>query len=120
AGNNGGIVRSVGSPTPCAAPGCSNWANATPSAAAWGGKTPVTVDNKVLGTLEPAQRAVPGLVTFGGRLFAARNTTAGPQLWSCNPALGANAQQCEPGDWSLVAANSSGDAQLTQFNDAGN
>ena len=55
---------------------------------------------------------------FGGRLFAGRNTTTGPQLWSCDPAAGANPTRCEPGDWQLVAANSAGDPLLTQFNDA--
>ena len=119
--NNGGIARSVGStPAPCTAPGCATWSNSTPSAAAWGAKTAVTVDKTVLGALEPAQRAVPAMVPFGGRFFAARNTTTGPQLWSCNPALGADAAQCEPGDWALVAPNSSGDPQLTQFNNTGN
>ena len=118
--NNGGIARSVGSPTPCATPGCANWANATPSPATWTAKTSVTIDKTVLGALEPAEKAVPGMVAFGSRFFAARNTTTGPQLWSCNPALGADPAQCESGDWSLVAPNSSGDTQLTQFNNASN
>src|SRR4051812_1103455 len=118
--NNGGIARSVGPPAPCASTGCANWVDATPSAPAWSAKTSITVDGAVLGTLEPAQRAVPALVAFGGRLFAARNTTTGPQLWSCEPALGSMPQQCEPGDWALVAPNSTGDAQLTQFDAAGN
>ena len=33
-----------------------------------------------------------------------------------NPALGAAPDRCEPGDWTLVAANTTGDAQLSQFN----
>jgi len=118
--NNGGIVRSVGAPVPCSTPGCATWSNATPSAAAWSAKTSVTVDGLTVGSLQPAQRAVPAMVAFGGRLFAGRNTTTGPQLWSCNPAAGSNAQQCEPGDWTLVAPNSSGDPQLTQFGSSGN
>jgi hypothetical protein len=118
--NNGGIARSVGSPSPCAAPGCANWANATPSAPAWAALSSVTVDSTVLGALEPSRRAVPAMVVFGGRLFAARNTTAGPQLWSCDPSLGTDALQCEPGDWSLVAPNTSGDSRLSQLNDPGN
>src|SRR5205814_5628799 len=71
--NNGGMARSVGTPSPCAAPGCSNWQNATPTSAAWTGKTSVTMSN--VAEIEPAQRAVPGLVNFGSRFFAARNTT---------------------------------------------
>jgi hypothetical protein len=60
------------------------------------------------------------MVSFGGHLFAARNTTTGPQLWSCNPARSGDAAQCDPGDWSLLAPNTSGDTRLTQFNDASN
>ena len=70
--------------------------------------------------LEPADRAVPSMVTFGGHLFAARNTTTGPQLWSCDPTRTGDTAQCDPGDWSLVAPNTSGDTRLTQFNDATN
>ncbi|HZX96210.1 MAG TPA: hypothetical protein VFE90_16945 [Myxococcales bacterium] len=118
--NNGGIARSVGAPTTCASSGCANWANATPAPSSWSGLSSVTVDSTALGALEPWQRAVPGMVAFGGRLFAARNTTTGPQLWSCNPAGGADPLQCEPGDWTLVAPNTSGDARLTQLNQSGN
>ncbi|HYY51616.1 MAG TPA: hypothetical protein VE755_02035, partial [Myxococcales bacterium] len=118
--NNGGIARSVGAPAPCTATGCPNWANATPSASAWSAKTAVTVDGTVLGSLQPSQRAMPAMVPFGGQLFAARNTTSGPQLWSCDPSKGSDPEQCEPGDWSLVAPNSTGDVQLTQFDSTGN
>ena len=120
AANNGGIARSVGSPTPCAAPGCSNWVDATPSAAAWGAKTAVLPDNVTQGAIDPSQRAVPAMVSFGGRIFAARNTQDGPQLWSCNPAIAGDSLQCDPADWTLIARNSFGDSQLTQFNDIGN
>jgi hypothetical protein len=60
------------------------------------------------------------MVVFGAHLFAARNTTAGPQLWSCDPSLGSDPQQCEPGDWTLVAPNSSGEVLLTQFDSTSN
>jgi len=118
--NNGGIARSVGAPAPCNAGGCANWADATPSAPAWSSKTSVVVDSTVLGTLQPAQRAVPAMVAFGGRLFAARNTTTGPQLWSCDPSKGSDPQQCEQGDWTLLAPNSTGDTLLTQFDSTAN
>ncbi|HYR20514.1 MAG TPA: hypothetical protein VEQ15_13540 [Myxococcales bacterium] len=97
---------------------CPDWTNATPSAAAYGNKT--SLASSKTSDLEPADRAVPAMVSFGGRLFAARNTTTGPQLWSCDPARGGTAAQCDPGDWSLVAPNTSGDTRLTQFNDASN
>jgi hypothetical protein len=118
--NNGGIARSIGAPAACNPVGCGNWSNATPSAAQWGNRWSVSVDGSVLGSLQPSQRAVPAMVVFGGHLFAARNTTNGPQLWSCDPTKGSDPQQCEPGDWSFVAANSSGDNQLTQFHSTNN
>jgi hypothetical protein len=94
---------------------CGAWQDATPSALAYTVK-PSLATTKT-SDLEPADRAVPAMAVFGGRLFAARNTAVGPQLWSCNPATGT---QCSPGEWSLVAANTVGDAQLTQFNDGSN
>jgi hypothetical protein len=57
------------------------------------------------------------MAAFGGQLFVARNTTAGPQLWSCTPATSGVANQCDPGDWSLIARNSTGDTNLTQLDD---
>jgi len=94
--------------------------DATPSASAWGSKVSELPDLVTVGAIDPSQRAVPALVSFGGRLFAARNALDGPQLWSCNPALTGDSQQCDPGDWTLIARNSFGDSQLTQFNDPGN
>jgi len=120
--NNGGIARSVppDPPSPCLAKGCTNWTNTTPSAAAWSAKASPTIDRSILAALEPSQKAVPAIVHFGNRLFAARNTTSGPQLWSCNPATsnGGDLEQCERDEWTLVAPNSTGDPQLTQFNGA--
>ncbi len=118
--NNGGIAHSVGSPTPCTAPGCTNWENSTPSNPKWAAATSVAADSTVLGALDPSKKAVPSIVAFGGHLFAARNTTQGPQLWSCDPVPAVDPQQCEPSEWSLVAPNTSGDARFTQFNDTGN
>ena len=119
-GNNGGLARSVGAPAPCTAAGCTTWTNATPSNSSWGAKTSVTVDKTAAGSLMPYQRAIAGIVPFGGRLFAARNTTTGPQLWACTPGTTGDAQQCDPGDWSLFVRNTSGDTRLTQLNDSGN
>jgi hypothetical protein len=94
-----------------------HWAVCMPSAAAYTAKTSLLTAKTA--NLEPADRAVPQMASFKGRLYAARNTTAGPQLWGCNPATGGSATDCDPGDWFLVAANSSGDLQLSQFNNPG-
>jgi hypothetical protein len=120
---NGFTRTSTPSPAPCTAGllglgifgSCGDWADSTPSAAAYTAKTSITTTKT--SDLEPADRAVPAMASFNGRLFAARNTAAGPQLWACTPLSGT---QCSPGDWSLVAANSVGDLQLTQFNDTNN
>jgi hypothetical protein len=95
-----------------------HWAACTPSAPAWAAKASVTT--LFTSGLEPRARAVPALVPWQGRLLAVRNTQDGPQLWSCNPAASGDPAACDPGDWSLVAQNLSGDAQLSQLGDAGN
>lgn len=62
--------------------------------------------------LEPRERAWPQAAVWRGRLYAIRNTYAGPQLWGCDPGTGLDPVVCEPGDWALVA----GDAgNLTRF-----
>jgi len=114
-GNNGGWMR-----TTTNAPGSyqsspSDWAVTTPSAAAYGAKTSVTTSK--LADLLPADRALPQWAVLNGKLYAARNTTAGPQIWACTP--GADLA-CDPGDWALIAPNTSGDSQLSQFNDPNN
>lgn len=120
--NNGGCVRST-TPTPRAygtAPG--DWASCTPSLTAWSSFTSKTTTKAA--DLEPADRAVPGMAVFQGRLYLARNvmvgSTPGPQLFVCEPARTGSTTDCDPGDWSLVAPNSTGNPQLTQFNDTGN
>jgi len=97
---------------------CGDWTDVTPSALAYTAKVALTTTKT--SDLEPADRTVPAFATFGGRFYAARNTTTGPQLWSCDPARSGSATQCDSGDWSLVAPNTSGDTQATQFNDANN
>ena len=97
---------------------CGDWTDVTPNALAYTAK--VALATTKTSDLEPADRAIPAFASFGGRLYAARNTTTGPQLWVCNPALTGSANQCEQGDWSLLAANTAGDTQATQFNDANN
>jgi hypothetical protein len=107
--NNGGCARSdVADPAP------GDWSNCTP-AGSFPAKASVTTTKT--GDLLPADKAFPSVAIWNGRLFAARNTTAGPQLWMCDP--GANGQ-CAPGNWKLVAANVQLDSSLSQFDDAGN
>ena len=55
--------------------------------------------------LEPRDRAWPQAVAWNGRLYAIRNTSSGPQLWSCDPAGGTEPVACDPTDWTLLAAD---------------
>ena len=64
--------------------------------------------------------SVPQMAVFGGRLFAGRNTVAGPQLWACTPAATGDVVGCDPADWTLVAGNLVGDVRLTQLGDPDN
>jgi hypothetical protein len=121
--NNGGCVRST-TPTPrplSSFPG--DWSSCTPSLTAWSSRTSRTTSKTA--DLEPADRAVPQLAVFQGKLYLARNTTStagvkGPQLFVCSPERTGATLDCDPGDWSLVAPNSTGDTLFTQFNDADN
>jgi hypothetical protein len=116
AANNGGIVHSnTNDPRPPLAGLSPDWGGSTPSAAAYTGKTSITTRKTF--DIEPADKAVPQMAVFGGRLYAARNTTAGPQLWVCAP--GADLA-CDPQDWSLLAPNGLGDTTLSQFDDPQN
>jgi hypothetical protein len=103
--------------------GPTDWSVITPSAAAYGAKTSRT--STKTGNWEPVDRAVPQMAAFGGRLFVGRNTTTGPQLWSCDPTRSGDPVQCDAADWAFVAPNTgtcpifacSGDTKLTQFDD---
>ncbi len=102
AANDGGCARYDGS----------TWASCTPSASEWN-LTPVSTPK--ITDFVPADKAVPQMAEFGGKLYLARNIEAGPQLWACTPIL---ALPCGVSDWSLVAANGTGNPQLSQFDDA--
>jgi hypothetical protein len=116
--NNGGCIRATVAQPASYETKASDWAGCTPTAAAYSGKTSVTT-SKVSGIL-PADRAFPQVATFKGRLYGGRNTTAGPQLWACDPTSTGGNGQCEPADWKLIAANTKGNATLSQFNNTGN
>jgi hypothetical protein len=116
--NNGGCMRST-NPTPRAyGTFPADWASCTPSLAAWSSLTSKTTTKAA--DLEPVDRAVPGMAVFQGRLYLARNTTVGPQLFMCTPGTTGSTTDCDPGDWSLVAANSTGNTQLSQFDEPDN
>jgi hypothetical protein len=101
AANAGGCVRYDGT----------TWTACAPSASQWS-LTPVTTAKS--SDFVPADKAVPQMAVFGGKLYLARNTTSGPQLWMCNAVPTA----CGPANWALAAANGTGNASLSQFNDA--
>jgi hypothetical protein len=109
--NNGGCARSVNAQPA----GSSDWVDCTPSDPGYVGKTSQTTIKS--GDLVPADKAIPAVVAWNGRLFAARNTTLGPQLWMCDP--GADLA-CDPADWRLVAANGKLNPKLSQFDDSAN
>ncbi len=112
--NNGGCIRSTTATPRAYAAFPSDWWGCTPNAPAYTAKTSVTTTK--VANIEPADKAIPQMATFGGGLYLARNTTAGPQLWVCAPTLAGDPSQCDPPDWSLVAPNTAGDPQLSQFN----
>src|SRR5690606_16568104 len=102
-GSQGGLyAATTTAPGPFMAPS-GDWANATPAFTAWTTK-PAHATNKLV-DLFPADRAIAQIAAFGGRLFVGRNTTSGPQLWACNPALSTSPTRCEPGDWQHAAPN---------------
>lgn len=116
--NNGGCMRATVAQPASYESKASDWADCTPSNATYSGKTAIST-SKVQG-IEPADKAFPQLAVYKGRLYAGRNTSAGPQLWVCVPTTTGDSGQCDPGDWKLVAANTKGTAGLTQLNNPGN
>lgn len=95
-----------------------DWSVITPSAAAYAAKASVATAKVI--DLEPQDRAIPQMAVYQQKLYVARNTTTGPQLWRCDPTLTAPAEHCDAGDWSLIVANTTGDPLLSQFNNGAN
>jgi hypothetical protein len=117
--NNNGCARStVAQPQPYNSgllgglTGQQNWSSCTPNSIQWTKKISVTTTKTT--DFTPADRAVPQTALYQGRLYLARNTTTGPQLWVCNPGADGN---CDPADWSLIAPNDTGDTSLSSFDD---
>jgi hypothetical protein len=117
--NNGGCIRSTTTTPVAYTTSKTDWAVCTPSDQAWRQR-----DSRIpqkTADLEPADRAVPQMAVFQGRLYLARNTLQGPQLFACSPAKTAPVEHCDSEDWSLVAPNTRlSDSQLTQFNNPDN
>jgi hypothetical protein len=111
--NNGGCMRTTRIDPRTYKDFPEDWASCRPNLTEYTSLTSVTVSR--VDALEPADKAVPQLIPFAGRLYMARNTTVGPQLLACAPEATGYANDCDPGDWALVAPNSVGDARLTQF-----
>lgn len=117
-GNNGGLARST-TPLPrdaVSAP--QDWLDITPSSPAFAAKTSV----RSKGPLESAsaQRAWSPLVRLAGRLYLARNTVDGAQLWRCEPWASPPLATCEASEWSLIAGEVGGDPDRTAFGDGDN
>ena len=114
--NNGGVVHSnTNDPQPPINGVPPDWTTSTPSDAAYAAKASLTT--KKTHDLEPSDKAFPRMAVLAGKLYAARNTTSGPQLWVCSPGTDL---ACNRGDWTLLAANGIGDTQLSQFDDPQN
>ena len=114
AGAHGCLVSTTNAPRPFAGfPG--DWSGCAPAS----DPLPTVVTAKT-SAIEPADRAYPAAVAFGGRLYLARNTTSGPQLFACTPTASGDPALCDPADFTLVARNSQGNVVLTQFDDGGN
>ncbi len=108
--NNGGCARAtVAAPRQ---PG--DFVDCTPSAAAYAAEESIATGK--IADIEPADRATPQMAAFGGRLYMGRNTTSGPQLWSCEPGQDSH---CDPEDWSLIASSPVHD-NLSQFDNPNN
>ncbi len=106
---DGGIIMSLNS-DPAPFPGAPDWLDITPVSDTGWYNSPsddrfsiaLTGTNKLL----PADRAFPAMAEFKGKLYIARNTTQGPQLW-----------RYLDGGFTLIADNGSG---ITDMGDADN
>jgi hypothetical protein len=122
-GNNGGLVRSTTSLPLDYGNHTGDWTAITPSAAAYSAKTSITTSK--VSEIDPKDRAWPQFAVHNGLVYLARNTTDGPQLWRCDPTVQnmpapATAADCDSDDWTLIAANGTGDAALSQFDNPSN
>jgi hypothetical protein len=122
-GNNGGLVRSTTSLPLDYGNHPGDWTAITPSDAAYSAKTSISTSK--VSEIEPKDRAWPQFAVHKGLVYLARNTIDGPQLWRCDPAVQsapapATAADCDSDDWTLIAANATGDAALSQFDNPNN
>jgi hypothetical protein len=117
-GDSGGFARSTTATPNDAASMSADWTASSPSLTSLN-TTYVLEPNVTTGKTSdffPVDRAFPAFATFHTKLYIARNTTNGPQLWKCTPgATGA----CDGGNWTLTAPNPTGNGAFTQFDGAG-
>ncbi len=76
------------------------WSDCTPPGWSAATSTSTTKTSDFL----PGDKAAPAMATFAGRLFLARNTTAGPQLWSTDGSTWQQVASPGSGTISLLAA----------------
>ena len=127
-GNNGGLVRSTTNEPLDYANYPEHWVHTVPSASEY--VLFASHASDLESALRPRDKAWSGMVEFQGRIYLARNVETGEggraaQLWRCDPSIQttpppASATDCDPDDWSLIAANTQGTAGLTQFNNPEN
>jgi hypothetical protein len=117
AADNGGIIRSTSNdpqPPGVLGPGAS-FTTVTPSTSIYTKETSISLTRT--SDLEPADKAFPQMAVLAGRLYAARNTNGGPQLFVCNPGSDG---LCSSSEWTQLAPNSVNDPKISQFNDGNN
>jgi hypothetical protein len=108
-GADGGIVRSTNSNPGDYGSAPGDWEDVTPvGELEWyaSSSSRFSVELPKVERLNPADKAFPAMVEFHGKLYIARNTTEGPQLW-----------QHDGSSWRLVADNGFG---LTDMDDPDN
>jgi len=122
-GNNGGLVRSTTNVPLDYGNHPGDWTAITPSAAEYSAKTSIATSK--VSEIDPKDRAWPQFAVHKGLVYLARNTTDGPQLWRCDPTVQsgpapATAADCDSDDWTLIAANATGDTALSQLDNPNN
>ncbi|MDP2340924.1 MAG: hypothetical protein Q8O67_08205 [Deltaproteobacteria bacterium] len=108
-GNHAGIARATVERPAAVGANPAHWIDVTPSSSAW--LTRASVITARIADLEPADRAIAGFASTAGRFLLARNTTDGPQLFTCAPASIVQAT-CESADWTIIDDDDDG---LTRF-----
>jgi hypothetical protein len=99
-GSNGGIIRSTSDNPGAYLSNPGDWEDVTPvGETEWHAvaNDRFSIELSKVDRLIPADRAFPAMTVYHGKLYAARNTTDGPQVW-----------KYDGSQWELVADNGSG------------